>query len=150
MADPFSSSKRELARAKEHILDLDRQIKLFNESVPKTVTVKVDPQIEDEQPYKIKLVKPLPPALAETVSDIVDNLRAALDQAGYGIAVAAARLPLNTAHSPLRGVLRNLKMRSTGGPKIFRRTSVRSFATSSHTEEGTICSGHSTKRNMRR
>jgi len=91
MKDPLESSRRMIAQARKHILDLDKQIKIFNEAVPETVTAEADPQIEHKQPYHIKFAKVVPSSLAETVSDIAGNLRAALDQAGYAVAVASGK-----------------------------------------------------------
>jgi hypothetical protein len=84
MSDPFHSSKYSIARAKNHIRDLERQMHEFIESQPYTEVVEIDAQ-RVEQVHKIKLVKPMPIALQGIAADAVNNLRNALDQAIYAI-----------------------------------------------------------------
>ena len=89
MSDPFSSSRSKLAWAKENLLpDLDRRIGEFHNLDPYAKVVEPDPQTAGWEIHKIKLVKPFPESLGNLTSDLVVNLRSALDNAGYAIAVA--------------------------------------------------------------
>lgn len=91
MADPFESSRRKLARAKKHILDLERRIGDFIKKNPCTKVVERDLQRAKEI-HKIKLVKRVPrspSSFEDFASDAVLNMRATLDHAGYAVAVAA-------------------------------------------------------------
>src|SRR2546428_10680207 len=60
--------------------------------------------------------KPLPIALAGIAADAIYNLRAALDQAGYAVAVAAKTSGKN-AHFPFGDTLEEVKSREQGGSK---------------------------------
>ncbi len=88
MPDSFASSRSKLAWAKENLLpDLDRKIREFHDLDPYEKVIEPDVRPGWEV-HKIKLVKPFPEAFANLTSDIVVNLRSALDNAGYAIAVA--------------------------------------------------------------
>jgi len=92
MTDPFSNSKSKLTWAKENLLpDLDRRIREFHNLDPYDKVVEPDPEQPGWEVYKIKLVKPFPEAFGNLASDIVFNLRSALDVAGYSIAVAIGK-----------------------------------------------------------
>lgn len=84
MTDPFYSSKYSIARAKDHIRELDRQIVEFFKSEPYEQVVDLDAE-RGQEVHKIKLVKPMPIALPGIAFDAASNLRAALDQAIYAI-----------------------------------------------------------------
>jgi hypothetical protein len=95
----LASSRRKLARAKKHIVDLDRKIGAFIKKHPCAKVVERDLQRAKEI-HKIKLVKQIPSFLEDIASDAVVNMRAALDHAGYAVAVAANPMrknPRNTA-----------------------------------------------------
>jgi hypothetical protein len=86
--DLFRSARNKIARAKEHIVDLDAEIRRFVDENPHKVIIEDDA----ESGYKIhKVVLParLPASLALIASDAVTNLRAALDHIGYSVAVAS-------------------------------------------------------------
>jgi len=60
--------------------------------------IEPDPKHLDHQVHKIKLTQPLPVSVADITGDIVINLRSALDNAGYEVAVASGVVnPKNSA-----------------------------------------------------
>jgi hypothetical protein len=90
VSDIFHSSKYSVERAKHHVLDLERQASEFLSSHAYTHVVEIDPNTS-QKVYKLKLTKPMPVALSGIAFDAVNNLRSALDQAGYAIAIASAK-----------------------------------------------------------
>ena len=68
--------------------------------------------------HKVKLVKPMPAALPGIVFDALNSLRAALDQAGYDVAVAAGTTGHN-AHFPFRRNLSDVQYRKKARSKDF-------------------------------
>jgi hypothetical protein len=106
MTDAFASSRSKLAWAKENLLsDLHRRIEDFHNLDPYAQVVEPDPQTPGWEVHKIKLVKPFPEAFGNITSDIVVNLRSALDNAGYSIATAIGKTdPRNTAFPFARDV----------------------------------------------
>lgn len=92
MPKPFASSYSKLAWAKENLLpDLDRRIRQFHDLNPYVQVVEPDPQTPGWQIHKIKLVRPFPEEFGNLTSDIVVNLRSALDIAGNAIAIAVGK-----------------------------------------------------------
>jgi hypothetical protein len=87
-----------LANAKRHVADLEVQSGIYLSSDPYAEVVEQDAKT-GEHVFKVKLVKPMPPAFNGMASDAVNNLRFALDQAGYAVAVAAGGKGKNT-HFP--------------------------------------------------
>jgi hypothetical protein len=61
--DPFASPKRRLARAKEHISDIEAGIRRFFESEPDARVVELNSRRFEE--HKIKLTKPIPSELTD-------------------------------------------------------------------------------------
>ncbi len=90
MSDPFESSRYSIEHAKRHISQLEREIGAFVKSRPYTQVVETNAK-GTEDSYKIKLTKPLPAALPGIAFDSANNLRSALDQAGYAVATAAGK-----------------------------------------------------------
>lgn len=88
MSDPFESSRRKIAWAKKNIENLHLSIKAFieQESLYTTFT---EPDTKNPQHtvHKMRMVKQMPDGLSELTGNIVDDLRAALDHALYGIAL---------------------------------------------------------------
>lgn len=97
--DPFYSPKRRIARAKKHIRDLEGEIKAFLDSKPYARVIEPDAEGTGEL-HKIKFTKALSECLSDTAVDAVDNLRSALDQAGYAVAVASGRPNAKSSYSP--------------------------------------------------
>jgi len=98
MAQFLQSARNKLARANKHIADLDREVMTFLNTNPYAIVQEPDAQGRPNHvTHKIKLVRDLPPDLPEIVGDAAVNLRAALDRAGFEIAVAAGKTnPRNT------------------------------------------------------
>jgi hypothetical protein len=71
-------------RAKEHIEDLDRQIRTFLESNPYKVGAKHDPESR-KLIYYVASVEPIPDCLPLVAGDAVQNLMSALDHLAYQI-----------------------------------------------------------------
>ena len=126
---PLESSRRKLARAKKHIGDLAREVDRFSEADPATIFVEPDAQNPNHEVHKLRLNKPFPTSIADITADAVHNLRASLDNAGYGLAVASGRVnPKHTAF-PFSGSAvefeNNMKGRCKDIPKeihaVFRR-----------------------------
>ena len=90
LADEFENSLRKIARAEKHFADLQREIIEFEQSDPYERVIEPHPDKPDHQVHKIKLTKALPESLTDIVGDIAQNLRNALDNAGYTVAVLAA------------------------------------------------------------
>lgn len=82
----FKSSASVLARAKEHIADLDTRVNAFLETKTHARVVEIDGA--GNEIHKIKFTKPVPENFENIAFDAVSNLRACLDQAGYAIAKA--------------------------------------------------------------
>jgi hypothetical protein len=85
---PFESSWRKVARSEEHFRELDLKIKNFACITPYEKVVEPHPEKAGHVVHKMKLTKPLPDSLGEIAGDVVQNLRSALDIAGYSIALA--------------------------------------------------------------
>jgi hypothetical protein len=90
MNDPFHSSKYKIERAKHHVSEFERQVVEFHNTNPYAHVTEIDPNTS-EQVHKYKLVKPMPVALQGIADEAVYNLRSALDQVGYAIAIAAGK-----------------------------------------------------------
>lgn len=88
MTDSLESSRYSVEHAKRRIRELDTEILAFGQTNPYIQVVEHDADT-GEQVYKIKLIKPLPVSLKGIAFDAIINLRAALDNAGYSIAIAA-------------------------------------------------------------
>lgn len=92
MSDPFNSARSKLTWAKENLFpDLYQRIVGFDNLQPYAKVVEPDPQQPGWEIHKIKLVKPFPESFGNLASDIVVNLRSALDNAGYAVAVATGK-----------------------------------------------------------
>jgi hypothetical protein len=100
MMDPFDSSRRKIARAKEHLVDLKAKIDGFAGENPYIQVIEEDPERPGYQLHKIKLIKAMPEAFADSVGDAVNNLRSALDHACYAVAVASGNTAPRYAYFP--------------------------------------------------
>src|SRR6266436_429511 len=114
MAGPFESSKRKLARAKEHIANLEREIDLFLQSNPYKRAFEPNPERFGEFTCKIKLTQPLPPLLDEIVGDAVTNLRAPLDHIMFAFALAGGVNDPRNAYCPFSGSAANFESNMKG------------------------------------
>jgi hypothetical protein len=102
MTDPFLSSKRKLARAKEHIGDFKARFDAFTNEHPYEQVVELDPNNPYQKIHKIRLTKPIPECLDVIAADAVANLRAVLDQALYAVALASGHT-ISHAKFPFKG-----------------------------------------------
>lgn len=90
MTDIFADSKIRLAQAKRHILTLKKEIRAFLEKyAEKTYVIETDPSNPRCYLHKIKITQRPPQEIAAFTTDIIDNLRAALDIAWHNLAVTA-------------------------------------------------------------
>jgi len=108
-ADPFESSKRKIARAKEHCADLKRNIQAFQRMRPYESVVEPHPDQPSHRVHKVKLTQALPTAIADITADMAQNLRNALDNAGYAVAVASGRVDLKFTAFPFAGSLAQMR-----------------------------------------
>ena len=115
MNDPLESAKYMLARAKKHTLDLDRECGIYLDSNPFTRISETYLEAK-KHVQKVKLIKPLPVMLNGIAADAIGNLRAALDQCGYAVSIAAGGKGKNT-YFPFGDTADEVKSRKTGGSK---------------------------------
>lgn len=88
MSDPFVSSRRKIAWAKKNLAQLDVMIGEFlQQENLYTSFAEPDPQNPQHTVHKMRVIKQIPDGLSELTGNIVDDLRSALDQAMYGIAL---------------------------------------------------------------
>lgn len=98
MTDHLSSSKYCLGHAKRRIDELIRTIDAFVKTNPCKSIIEHDADT-GEGILKVKLVKPMPAEIPGFVFDAINNLRAALDHAGFATSIAAGH-PGDHAHFP--------------------------------------------------
>ena len=98
MTDPLHSSRYSVEHAKRRIRELELEINAFFNTSPFTKVIELEKN-GSEEVHKIKFVKPMPVALSGIAFDAVNNLRSALDQAGFAVALAAGKNGKN-AHFP--------------------------------------------------
>lgn len=88
MTDLFESPKQLIAWADKNIIRLKGQTAAFFENEPCITFCEPYPKRLEWQMVKARLQQPLPDDFSEMVADILDNLRSALDQTIYAIAIA--------------------------------------------------------------
>lgn len=108
MPDPFQSSRRKIARAKEHIADLERETERFVQEASYERFTEPDPKNPTHTVHKIRMTKPLPVGLSEMAGDAIGNLREALDHAIFGVAVASGCANPRSAYFPFAGTIDKL------------------------------------------
>jgi hypothetical protein len=91
MSNFFDSPRLTLKRAMHHIDDLAAQIIEFRREAPWSLVVVESETESPKKVHKLKFDKPLPETWACIVFDAVNNLRATLDQIGYGSAIASGK-----------------------------------------------------------
>ena len=115
MPGPFDSARRKIARASKHFEDLERELQAFSDLQPYQEVVEPDPANPEYRLHKVKLTRQLEETtVPEIVGDVVSNLRAALDHAVYGIAVAAGSSNIRNAYFPFSSSERNLGQNMNG------------------------------------
>lgn len=95
---PFASAIYSVRHAKRRLDELHGYLVAFRDSQPYGHVVERDLE-RGFKSHKIKLLKELPEPIAGTIFDVANNLRCALDQAGFAIAVAVGKSG-NNAHFP--------------------------------------------------
>jgi len=98
MKDHLENSRYSVGHAKRRIAEFQREFDAFVES--ESIVIVTESDLDAAQDvHKLKLVKPMPVPLKGTAFDVVSNLRAALDHAGYAIAIADGKKG-DDAHFP--------------------------------------------------
>ena len=90
--DPFYSAKLRIARAQEHLETLETQISTFFAEKPYVHIVEPDPNGTHEI-HKIRLTKPFPFLWRILATEIVEHLRASLDQVTWQTVLLATGNP---------------------------------------------------------
>ena len=126
--DIFDSSKRRVARAKIHIHDLKGKVDPFLKDNPCSLVVEPDTDGINNL-HKIKFNAVIPDSFGEIAADALENLRAALDQAGYAVAVAAGANDPRSAYFPIGDDATNLEGIIKGGCKQIPNEIVSLFRT---------------------
>lgn len=114
MPDPFESSRYSIEHANRHIQNFHAEWRSFMDGDPYAQVVEYG--FPDIDIHKVKLRKPLPHALGAIAFDAVNSLRAALDQAGFAVAVAANTRGKN-AHFPFGDSAAEVNSRKSGPAK---------------------------------
>jgi hypothetical protein len=91
MTDPFETSRRKIASAKEKVADLERHFKAFWRSNPWYRLVEPDPDDPQLEIHRFKLKAPFPPSFAEITADVFHSLRSSLDDAVCALCIAAGK-----------------------------------------------------------
>jgi hypothetical protein len=87
-ADPFYDAKSGVRNAKRHLTNLESALAAFLESKPYASVIETNAN-RTEDFWKIKLTKPITEEVFDIAFDVVSNLRAALDRAGFAVGIAA-------------------------------------------------------------
>ena len=101
--EPLESSRRKVARAKEHIANLKVASRLFFDACPYTIVVEPDLREPKQEIHKLRLDGPLPDSFTNFTDDAVHNLRSALDNLGYALAVSSGRVDPKSTAFPFSG-----------------------------------------------
>jgi hypothetical protein len=88
--EPFTSSLRKIARAKEHLAEFEREVRVFLQTNPREMIIEPDPQEAQHVIHKVRFKHSLPLSLIDAAVDAIYNLRTSLDSAVYEIALTAA------------------------------------------------------------
>jgi len=108
MADPFDSARRKIQRAEKHFVTLHEEVLSFTQLRPYETVIEPHPDKPDHTLQKIKLTQPLPPSIADATGEIVQNLRSALDNAAYAVAVGAGMTDPKNCAFPFARNLANI------------------------------------------
>jgi len=122
--DPFESPRLLIERAREHIGEVDAEIKAFFDRKPYTRVIELDRET-GLYAHKIRLTAKLPGRIKAVVKDVASNLRDVLDHAVYGSAVALSGTNLDNTGFPFArdaaGVIGELNSkRLSGNPPEIR------------------------------
>jgi hypothetical protein len=98
--NPFEVPLLKVEWAKTQIQDLESRIKAFADSKPYKRVSQNHPKARNLIFQKIRFVKPVPRVIEIVIGQIVNCLREALDNAGYGIAVVSGKVKPLKCHFP--------------------------------------------------
>ena len=96
----LEGSKLKVERAKEHIRQLEAEIRAFHERKPYRIVVEEEPQSGD-QIYRVKIKEQPSPRWATIIGDIVHNLRSALDLLANDLVRANCKTPNRRTGFPI-------------------------------------------------
>ncbi len=113
MKEPLFSSRYCIDRAEQRLTELKGTVNAFIKSRPCKSVSERDPHTR-EHVLKIKLVKSMPIEIPGIVFDMLNNLRAALDHAGFAAAIANGTTGDN-AHFPFGDSLNEILGRRKKG-----------------------------------
>ena len=99
MRDPFASPRLTILRAQHHINDLNSRINGFVSSQPWSYAIEKNANHTLDL-HKIKFARRLDADLPCVVFDASNNLRAALDQAGYAAALLGGKIEPKSSNFP--------------------------------------------------
>lgn len=92
MTDRLAGVRAKIARADEHIHDLEGRLKTFFGKHPYKVAVQRDPKTR-KPIYYLAGVEDVPPDIALVVGDVIQNLRSALDHLAYQLVLVGTGKP---------------------------------------------------------
>jgi hypothetical protein len=96
-----------IARAKEHIRNLDRRVKRFFDSKPYArITERDNDGINDL--HKVKLTKPFPAGVVSVAAEAIEGLRSALDQTAFATAMLSGVKHSKSAYFPIANSAKEL------------------------------------------
>ena len=99
MADLFSSAKSTLRRAQHHIYDLGAKLNAVTRNKPWAYDIERDLDGVTEV-HKIKIAERFSDDLPCVVFDVVNNLRACLDQTSYAACIGSGRADTEFGYFP--------------------------------------------------
>jgi hypothetical protein len=98
--NPFPALHSRIARGKKHAIEFHRETGAFMAEDIGEPIVENDKNGTTEL-HKFRLKEPLPDALADLAFDAINNLRAALDQAGYAVAILTGKIEPKSCKFPV-------------------------------------------------
>jgi len=112
------NSRRQIARAKEHAVDLKRKFDTFWNTHEQIPFFEHDPHRSDHETFKIRITHPIPlDSYADSAHDAVINLRSALDSAGYALAIGSGNNRLKSTGFPFANSADELENQIKGRSK---------------------------------
>lgn len=102
---PFEASYNKVQWADGRMMDLLWEIQAFTQSIPYTEATEPDPEEPDHTVYKIKLTHDIPSSTVNLAGDIIHNLRSALDNAVFDIALATGKTDPRYAAFPFANTI---------------------------------------------
>lgn len=115
--DPFHSPKRRLARAKEHIADIESRVLAFLDTDPYARVI--EPGSDGWNDHKLKMTKVVPDVVTDLTIEAAEAIRSALDQAMYPVAVAAKVARPDLVHFPIADTAADVENVLKGRAKDF-------------------------------